>query len=116
MVKALDSLITEYGSISGYNVNLDKSILSGFHIKAEIKSEFLKIIPSKWQKEGMKYLGIRICGSKDVMIKYYANSYLHAGKMPELEFMFPLMDGKDSCNKIVLLPELIFIFSNLILK
>lgn len=29
----------------------------------------MKVVQSKWQKENMKYLGIRICRSKEAMVK-----------------------------------------------
>lgn len=68
-VKALDSLITEFRIISGCKVNFDKSILSGFHIKEEMGKQILKIMPGTWQKEGIKYLVIRVCRSKEAMLK-----------------------------------------------
>lgn len=68
-LRALNQSIVEFKSVSGYKINLDKSVLSGFHIKADLREEILKIMPGKWQTDGIKYLGIKICRSKEAMIK-----------------------------------------------
>lgn len=68
-VKALKQLLVEFSLDCGYKINMDKSIFSGFSITKQMKEAVSKIIPGKWQNDGVKYLGIKICRSKEAMVK-----------------------------------------------
>lgn len=88
------------------------SILSEFHVKAEVKKEILKIMPGKWQKEGMKYLGINICRSKDRMIKENIIPIInYMWEKCQLWSLYPLLwMVRIATIKMVLLSKLIFVF------
>lgn len=67
-VKALMQVIEAFGLISSYKINVDKSVFFGFGISSQIKKAVSRILPGRWQADGIKYLGIKICRSKEDMV------------------------------------------------
>lgn len=65
-IKGLMDLTGTFGTVAGYKVNENISILSGFNISAQ---DILKIIPNKWQDKGMGYLKIWIFRFKKKIIE-----------------------------------------------
>lgn len=67
-IKALNRLIGEFGLISAYKVNLDKSVLTGFHIAELMKWANFEILAGKWETEWVRYLGVEICRTNEEMV------------------------------------------------
>lgn len=68
-VSALTSILKDVGRVSGYKISHGKSILLGFYVPEGVKNEVLKILPGKWQGEGIRYLGIRLSRSNIKMME-----------------------------------------------
>lgn len=81
----------------------------------QVKKEIFRILPAKWQKEGMKYLGITIYRTKEAMLEENLISIINYVQ-DLLECVFLIMDWQNSCGKKGLLPKLIFVFLNVILE
>lgn len=69
LIKGLTTLLNTFGLISGYKINQDKSILTGFNVTEKMRTEISKILPGKWQENNIKYLGVRIERTNKEMIE-----------------------------------------------
>lgn len=49
----------QFGKISGYKINDQKSIFYGINISEELKHMLSEVLPTKWQEDSIKYLGTR---------------------------------------------------------
>lgn len=87
-MKALKNIIQEFGLISVYKVNSQKSILCGFYLTENIKSKVQDIWPGQWQTENIRYLGIKICITDDKMISILRIANIKMALLPKLIFLF----------------------------
>lgn len=57
------------GKLSGYKVKDRKSIITGFNITETEKQEVLRIMPVKYQLDNVRYLGIYICRTNELLLE-----------------------------------------------
>lgn len=68
-IKALTILLHQFGALSGYKINQDKCILSGFNISEVTREEIDKSLPGKWQNNSIRYIGVKVGRTNKDMIK-----------------------------------------------
>lgn len=59
-IRHLKWTLEEFGPVSGYKINQGKTVLMGFNLCGNLERKILDIMPCKWFKEGIRYLGILI--------------------------------------------------------
>lgn len=59
-MNTLMSSLNQFGNVSGYKINEEKSVFFGFNIAGELKQEILRIIPTRWQDDGIHYLEVQL--------------------------------------------------------
>lgn len=93
----------------------DRSVISGFHIGEEMRKKILSIMPGNWRVEGFKYLGIKICRSKEAIVKENIVPLInYIQEKCQLWNYYPLSWlGKIVAVKMVLLSKLVFVFLNM---
>lgn len=60
-IRELDNITSQFSLVSGYKVNRDKSLLMGINVLKAMKCAIFDIIPAKWAKESVTYLGVKLC-------------------------------------------------------
>lgn len=77
--------IEQFGKISGYKINKDKSVFMGFNISNTMNQSLLEIMPAKWSTGGFKYLGI-------IISKFYSQM-TNENIIPIIRYI------QDGCNR-----------------
>lgn len=117
-IKELVTLLRSFGSVSGYKINQEKSILTGLNIVGKVRKEVSKIWPGKRQENNIRYLGVRIGITNQEMI--YVNIIpliIYVKEKCTKWALYPLSWlGRIAVTKMVLLPKILFLFLNIILK
>lgn len=112
-ISALLKLIREFGEISGYTVNWDKSEF--LPLKGEFDPNFLKTLPFRIVSDKIKYLGVTI--PKNPSSLYKLNFLEMTDKLKswiESWRLLPLsMIGRVNAIKMVTLPRFLYLFQNL---
>lgn len=69
LLNSLQGILQEFGVLSGYKVNKDKSVLLGFHVSIHEQNYLHAISNALWKKGGIKYLGINFTNNLKDMVK-----------------------------------------------
>lgn len=63
--RKLTRVLENFGVLSGYKINQEKTVLMCLSRSEAVKKEILEIVPCRWCKESVQYLGILIGRSHD---------------------------------------------------
>lgn len=109
----LKQLIENYGYLSGYKVNIDKTL--AMEIGGNISQTFKDFSGFKWPKEGIKYLGIQIPPSlADLYNANYKPIIEKIKKDLERWTVLPLtIVGRIESLRMDVVPRLLYLFQML---
>lgn len=115
-IRQFHDLFESFGKISGYKVNDTKSIITGFNIVDTQKQEIISIMPAKYQLGNVRYLGIYICRTNELLMQHniipligYIKQKCKSWETLKLSWL-----GRISAVKMVLLPKLVFLIGSAI--
>lgn len=111
-------MINQFGLIKSYKINAEKSTLWGFNVSKQLKQNILEILLARWCKDTVKYLRIKICSSSEWMVEENINpivKYIRDHCAIRQAYKLSWL-GRVAVIKMVLLPKLILVFLNTILK
>lgn len=104
------NLLQNFGSMSGYKINLSKSVLFPLNnLARQINYDHL---PLKTEKEKFTYLGIEVAGSIKTMFQYNYKSILNRTKTDlDRWSKFPLsLAGRINAVKMTIMPRFLYLF------
>lgn len=101
-------LINEFGSISGYRINLSKS--NAFLLNMPISSKLKSILPFSWAQTGFKYLEVNVSPKlKDLFCMNYPSLLKKIKEDLELWNLLPIsLLERNNVIKMNILPRLNF--------
>lgn len=67
-ITELCTTIKQFGKISGYKINIDKSIFLDSNFLGQLKQSISEMFPAKWCVDNIKFLGIKISKSHEQMV------------------------------------------------
>lgn len=114
----LRQVLEEFGLISSYKINQDKSILKRLsHLTQNMEKEISEIMLAKWSKREIRYLGILTGRTNEEMVeKNTAPLIVYAQEKCQDWRSYPLsLLGRIATVKMILLPNILFLFLNVIL-
>lgn len=104
-----------FTKISYFKVNENKSYILGIGIDPQLKNTLSSRFPYTWCKEGINYLGITLTASTDDLFRANYIPFLSSllTKLQNLSKSELLWSGRLAAFKMVILPQLIYLFRSL---
>lgn len=105
-------ILTEFGDISYYKVNFSKSLILSLGVPEHIQHTLRKTFPYSWSTKGINYLGVTLTTSTTTLVDANIKPLLTKleAQLKEISKKELSWMGKLAAFKMLLLPQIIYIF------
>lgn len=104
-----------FNRVSYYKVNESKSYILGLGIDTQLRQRLSSWFPYKWSDDSIKYLGIILTASTEALVAANYIPFLNSlsSKLHDIAKTEFLWSGRLAAFKMVILPQLIYLFRTL---